>query len=57
LRTVASETLVGLSGQVGMLELEVSKGRISANDLKTLLNKSRTLIGRMVGVSSFQVSR
>lgn len=56
LRTVASETLVALDGQLGMLELEVSRGRISARDLKTLMGKSRTLIGRMVGVSSFQVS-
>ena len=55
LRTAASETLVALSGQMGMLEMEVSRGRISAQDLKTLLNKSRALIGRMVGVSSFQV--
>jgi hypothetical protein len=55
LRTAASETLVGLNGQMGMLELEVSRGRISAKDLKTLLVKSRALIGRMVGVSSFQV--
>jgi hypothetical protein len=55
LRTAASETLVALGGQMGMLEMEVSRGRISAQDLKTLLNKSRALIGRMVGVSSFQV--
>jgi hypothetical protein len=51
----AELTLVALGGQMGMLEMEVSRGRISAQDLKTLLNKSRALIGRMVGVSSFQV--
>lgn len=39
-----------------MLELEVSYGRISAKDLKLLMEKSKVLVGRLIGVASFQVS-
>lgn len=39
-----------------MLELEISYGRVSAKDLKVLVEKSKVLVGRLMGVASFQVS-
>lgn len=39
-----------------MLELEVSYGRISAKDLKLLIEKSKVLTGRLLGIASFQAS-
>jgi hypothetical protein len=55
LRTAAAETLVALQGQIGLLEMEVSRGRLGAKDLKALIVKSRGLLGRMLGLVSFQI--
>lgn len=47
--------IVGLDKLVGVLELEVSRGRTSASDLKELLAKSKVLLGRLIGMGSFRV--
>lgn len=56
LRGIASATLIEISGQAGLMELEITRGRTSAGDLKSLINKSKALLGRLMGVASFQVS-
>jgi hypothetical protein len=48
--------MVELVGSSGMLSLEISYGRIGAKDLKTLIEKSKMLCGRLLGIGSFQVS-
>lgn len=55
LRQIFSGALVQIIGSLGMLELEVSYGRVSARDLKLLVEKSKVLVGRLMGVASFQV--
>lgn len=56
LRQIFSGALVQITDSSGMLELEVSYGRISAKDFKLLMEKSKVLVGRLLGVASFQVS-
>lgn len=55
LRHIFSGALFQITGSLGMLELEVSYGRISAKDLKLLIEKSKVLVGRLMGIASFQV--
>lgn len=55
LRQIFSGALVQIIGSLGMLELEVSYGRVSAKDLKVLVEKSKVLVGRLMGIASFQV--
>ncbi|GHJ86374.1 hypothetical protein NliqN6_2776 [Naganishia liquefaciens] len=55
LRQISSGALVQITGSLGMLELEVSYGRVSARDLKLLVEKSKVLVGRLMGVASFQL--
>ncbi|KAJ9113890.1 hypothetical protein QFC19_000084 [Naganishia cerealis] len=55
LRTIFTGALVQIMGSANMLELEVSYGRISAKDLKLLIEKSKVLSGRLLGIASFQL--
>lgn len=48
--------MIELVGSSGMLSLEVSYGRIGARDLKALIEKTKMLCGRLLGIGSFQVS-
>lgn len=56
LRETFSRGMVELVGSSGMLSLEISYGRIGAKDLKALIEKSKMLCGRLLGIGSFQVS-
>lgn len=55
-REAFSAGMVELIGSAGMLSLEISYGRIGARDLKLLIEKSKMLSARLLGIGSFQVS-
>jgi hypothetical protein len=50
-----AQGLAAVIGQAGLLELELSRGRLSPADLKKVMESVKLLCGRAVGQGSFQV--
>lgn len=56
LRSAIVGGMTGLEGQLGMLQLEITRSRMGAGDLTRVFAKVKALGGRAFGLSSFLVS-
>ena len=57
LRSAHAKGVNALQGQIGMLQLEMSRGQIGPGDLTKIFNKAKELGTKGYGLASFLVSR